>query len=470
MAIANALHPSPPASRVFRRLSAWARTSEDRSVAAEVWRIAWPAIIHMALITLVFLVGRVMIGRYSSTSLASLQISSTLVWTAYSLCTAFSTGTLAVVARCVGEGDKLAAARASRASLAFALVAGVVVFLPIRMANGALLSLIFPHAEAAVLREAGLYLHIALPALPLAFVEASAAAALQGSGDTRTPLVVAALGNVVNVILSAVLIFGLFGAPELGVRGAAIGHAATMSIEGLCLGGVLFSKRSPLPLRDAGARVFANFDRVLKVSLPAFGERALYHSGYLAFVAMIGLLGSQAMGANQALISIEAICFLSADGFGIAAGAVVANKLGAGKEREATRAAIFAMAMAMALLSAFAVLFATAPRLLVGGFSDDLAIVATGASALRVAAIAQPFMAFATVTAMTLRGAGDTKTVLAISGVCSVGIRLVATYVLAIRLNLGLTGVWLGSTCDWIGRALLLSLAFAAGRWRKVRV
>ena len=79
-------------------------------------------------------------------------------------------------------------------------------------------------------------------------------------------------------------------------------------------------------------------------------------------------------------------------------------------------------------------------------------------------------MAFATVTAMTLRGAGDTKTVLGISGVCSVGIRLVATYVLAIRLNLGLTGVWLGSTCDWIGRALLLSLAFARGRWRTVRV
>src|SRR5262249_8617202 len=160
------------------------------------------------------------------------------------------------------------------------------------------------------------YLHIVLPVLPLAFIEATAAASLQGAGDTKTPLFVAIAGNFIHLGLSATLIFGRFGLPELGVRGAAIGMASTMAIEGVLLTAVLLSKRSPIPVRTTSIRgSVAELRRILRVSLPALVEKVFYHSGYMGFVAIIGLLGAAAMAANQALVSIEAICFLSADGF-----------------------------------------------------------------------------------------------------------------------------------------------------------
>ncbi len=442
-------------------------------LARELWALAWPAITHMFLLTLMFLAGRVMVGHYSSTALASLQISGTLTWATYSLFTAFSAGTLAVVARCVGAGDRLAAARAARSSILFAAGLGLVVALPIRIANGALLGALFPAAGPEVLAQAGAYLHIVLPVLPLAFVEAIAAAALQGSGDTRTPLYVATAGNLVNFALSYVLIFGRFGAPELGVRGAAIGNAATMAIEGVLLAGALLSKRSPLPLRavtrDRAADLGA-LRRVLRVSAPAFAEKGAYHGGYLAFVAIIGTLGAMAMAANQALVAIEAVCFLSADGFGVATGAVVAQKLGAGQPGEANRAGWIGAAMATALLTTLGLGFVIAPRLLVGAFSRDPEIVALGARALLVTALAQPFMAFATVTGMSLRGAGDTRTVLGVTVVCAVVVRLAATYFFAVTMGLGLVGVWMGSTADWVCRSVLLGAAYARGKWRAVRV
>jgi putative MATE family efflux protein len=455
---------------------------EDRGLSAQVWRLAWPAIAHMLLLTLVFLVGRAMVGRYSTTALASMQICGTLTWAVYSVFTASSAGTLAVVARSVGAGDRVAAAAAARASIFFALAVGAAVTVPLLVADGALLALLFPKAGPAVIAEANSYLQIVLPALPLGFVEAVAAASLQGAGDTKTPLLAAAAGNVVNVALSATLIFGLFGMPELGLRGAAIGTASTMAIEGVLLVAALLSRSSPLQIRSrpgggAGGAVRADsrptvsaLSRVLHVAAPAFAERIVYQAGYLGFVAIIGLLGAAAMAANQALMSIEAICFLSADGIGVAAAALVAQKLGAGRPAEASRAGSVATLMAVMVLCVFGLLFAVAPRALMLPFSRDPAILDLGARSLYIAAVAQPFMAFATVVSMALRGAGATRTVLAATLVSSFAVRLGATWLFAITLDQGLLGVWMGSTADWICRSVVLGAAWARGRWRHATV
>ncbi|WP_197041121.1 MATE family efflux transporter [Chondromyces apiculatus] len=444
-------------------------------VVRQVWVLAWPAMTHMLLLTLVFLVNRAMVGRYAVTALAATQICTSIAWSIISVFGASSSGTLAVVARAVGAGDRALAAAAARASLVFAAGLGVVVAVVMLSAEGALLRLLFPRAGAEVLAQADGYLRIVLPVLPLAFMEAVAAAALQGAGDTRTPLLAAVLGNLVNVALSAWLIFGGLGVPALGLRGAAVGAAATMAIEGLLLTAALMARSSPLPLLTRGGDALGEgfrpaLGRVLRVALPAFAERLTYQAGYVGFVAMIGLLGAAAMAANQALVSIEGICFFSADGFGVAAAALVAQKLGAGQLSEAARTGRTAAWMAVCLLSAFGVVFALVPRLLMVAFSSEPEIVALGARSLYVAALAQPFMAFAMVTSMALRGAGATRQVLVVTLLSSFAVRLAATWVFAIELDLGLVGVWMGSTADWVIRTALLAVIWARGRWREVSV
>jgi putative MATE family efflux protein len=446
----------------------------EASLALEVWRLAWPAITHYLLLTLVFLVDRLVIGNYSAVALASLQISSILVWTCYAIFTALSTGTLAIVGRSVGAGDVRGAAKVAAASMGASFVLGIVVAVSVLAFAGSTLPRLFPQAGDAVLADAVAYLDIVLLTLPLAFVEASAAASLQAAGDTKTPLYAAVVSNVLNLVLALTLVFGAFGLPRLGIRGAAIGTAVATVAQAVILVVALHGKNSKLPLREPDVRR-AVFDlevirRLIDVSGSAFVEKVGYQGGYLLFVMIIGWLGQTAMAANQALTSIESVCFLSADGLGVAAGALVAQKLGAGRPEEAERAARIATFMAVAMLGFFGLVFALVPGPLIRAFSDDPEIIGVGTRALYVAAIAQPFMAFATVMRMSLRGAGATTTVLLVTIAGTFFVRLPVSYFAAISLGWGLLGVWVGSTAHWAFETVVLRVMFARGTWKTKRV
>ncbi|MFO0611182.1 MAG: MATE family efflux transporter [Polyangiaceae bacterium] len=446
--------------------------SQQKALHREVWALAWPAITHMLLVTLVFLIDRLVLGHHDNSELASIQISGVLVWTLYAIFTAGSAGTVAIVARTLGAGDAAAAGRASVVSLGFAALSGIAVTAIVLASMGPLLPLVFPGASANVLDKAQQYLMIVLPFLPAAFLEASAAASLQAAGDTRTPFLAGLVANAVNLVLSAGLVFGVGGLPALGIRGAAIGAASAMLIQGAMLVYALARRCDVLPFAGvvADLRVRETLRRLLRVSAPSYLEKLVYNGGYVLFVVVIARLGDAAMAANQAMVSIEAVCFLSADGFGIAAGALVARKLGAGEKDDARAVAAIATRMAIGLLGACAVVFACAPRLLLRAFTDDEAIVDMGARALPVMAIAQPFMAYATVIRMSLRGAGATSTVLWVTLVGTFCIRLPLAYLLVSRLGWGLTGIWLASTADWAAQSAIVFRVFQRGRWRDRQV
>ena len=193
-----------------------------------------------------------------------------------------------------------------------------------------------------------------------------------------------------------------------------------------------------------------------RIAVPAFAERVLYHVGYVGYVLIIARLGDASMAANQSLISVESICFLSADGFGIAAAALVAQKLGAGEPEAAVKVARIGARDAMMALTLFGVTALALRGLILPMFSHDPEVLAIGRAAMPVLTVAQPFMAVGIVLAQSLRGAGRTREALGVSVIGAVIVRLSATWLFAITLGFGLTGVWMGSTLDWMVRSALL--------------
>jgi MATE family multidrug resistance protein len=443
--------------------------SGSASLGREVRRLALPAILNSLLLTLVLVVDRIMLGHHAETSLAAMQIAGPVEWTVWSLFTAFQVGTLARVGRFIGRGDRVRAALTAKVSLAIGLAVGLAVAVATPWFLDAV-TFCSPRASPEVLASARAYLAITIAASPAVFVGATAIAVLQAAGDTRTPLLIGLGVNVVHVALNRVLILGAFGVPALGPRGCGISTAVTFTLEALAVVAVLGWRPLPVSLRGPTqdwVHIRHEGRALAKVAIPSLFERFLYHAGYLGFVAIIALLGDAPMAANQALISIESICFLSGDGFGVAAASLVAQSLGRddaiGSERFARRAAEYAVVM----LTTLGVIAYFLRRPLLGAFSTDPGVVAEGLRTIPILLLAQPFMAVGIVLGQSLRGAGDTRGALGVSAVGALAVRLSCTWFFALKLGMGLQGVWLGSTCDWVVRSALL-VFWGRGRLRRV--
>lgn len=444
-------------------------TQDNRpQLTRELLALAWPAAIQGLVTTVILFTDRLLLGRYSTEAISSMGISGPLLWSVFSVFTAYSAGVIAVIGRAVGAGQ---IARV-RATLPRVLILGLVLGLAVGVVGFFTRDLLADLLAGGVdttegVREAAsVYLGIVFCVAPLAFVATTGSTALQAGGDTRTPMWIAAIAGAINLIVSSVLIYGLFGLPELGVEGAAIGTSAAITIQAVLLLVILATGRGPVALRRHIDKAQAALDTVLRVAAPAFGERIIYHAAYMVFTGFIGHLGDVSLAANQALMAIESISFIAADSVGIAAGALVAIKLGAGRPEEAERVGWLAARWGAIVLSGAGLVFLIIPELCVGIFTDDPAVIEEGARCLRIAAIAQPLMAITDALAGSLRGAGDTKTPMIAALIGPIGVRLTLCWLLAYPMGLGLMGIWIGSTLDWVVRAAWLGAAFKRGRWK----
>lgn len=440
-----------------------------RAQIARVSTLVVPAAMQGLVTTAQLFTDRLFLGRYDADALASMQISGVAMWSVFMVSLSWTVGIVAVVGRAIGRGDPAHASTVTGTALAAAagLAVGVMLIcLPLLdpvaqlLGSGATTS---DAVRAMAVDYMGLIVTGAVPAL----TAAAGMVALQAAGDTRTPAVAAVTAGVLNVALTWALVPGHLGLPAWGVTGAAIGSVASYVVECAVIIAALVSGRRPVRL---GRPRWAVLGPVLRISGPAFAERVLYQIGFLVFGAYVGRLGDVAMAANQSLMAIESLGFIGADAFGIAGGALVAQRLGAGDPDDAQRAGWWSAGLGIAALAVVGLGFFVAAEPLVRVFSDDEAVVALGARCLRVAALAQPLMVAAIAFGGALRGAGDTRTPMVTALVGPIAVRLSVCWYLAFELEWGLWGIWVGSTVDWAVRAVWLGWVYARGRWRTLVV
>lgn len=414
----------------------------------------------------------VMLGWYDVTALAAQVLGGTLFFVLLIMGSGFAFGVMPMVATAAAAGDDLQVRRITRMGLWVSIGFGLMslpLFLfsdPILRAAGQ------PPAIAAL---AGDYLRIAglamVPAL-LVMVLKSHFSALE---RTRIVLWVTLAAVGVNIAVNYALIFGHWGAPELGIRGAAFASLAvqTASIAGLVLYAILATPEHALFTRfwrrDAEALA-----EVFRLGWP-IGLTNLAEVGLFAAASvMMGWLGTLPLAAHGIALQISSIAFMVHLGFSNAATIRVGRARGKDDADGLIRGAKVVIGLSMVAVLITVVLFLGVPELLLGLFIDPAdpdrpQVIAIGVGLLAAAALFQVVDAAQVVALGLLRGVQDARVPMLMAGVSYWLVGVPVAYVLGFPLGMGGAGIWLGLAAGLALAGCLMMTRFWRMAWRQRR-
>ena len=460
---------APPTRSPQMALAGISATTSRADLMRIIWALSWPAIMTFGLESLVGLIDALMVGRLGAHAVAGVGVGTQILNAVSVLNMALATGTVALVARHVGAREHAAAESALVQSLYLALVMGLAIAVPVIAWAPDMVAVFADDPE--VLAAGTGFVRTIMLGVPGMAIFAVIAAGLRGAGDMRTPLIIGAFLNLLNVSIAYVLIFGHLGLPAIGVRGAAAASAIAFWVGALLGLAALLRRDGVLKLRRRDLAPHPHMARrVLGVGSPTAIEQLLMQVGFLFYLGIAARYGTEAVAAYFIGVRILALSFLPGFGFSAAASTIVGQQLGAGQPENAERSGWEANRLAIALMSVAGVLIFLFARPIAALFIDDAAVIDDAVSFIQILALAQPLMAADSTLGGALRGAGDTRFPLVTVLVGFYAARLGFAWMAARVLDLSLAWVWGALLGDYLLRAVLKAWRFHSGIWKRVRV
>ena len=436
-----------------------------RKLIQNILVIAAPAILEMALNTLLMVADTLMVSRLiSESALSGVGIVNSIFFLLIFVFSSFNTGAVAMVSRSYGEKDMDKAANFAGNNLVINLTIGALITLLAAVFRNALF---MPYEiTAEVLNYGQAYFNIIIPGMLFQFGSFAFASMSRGVEDTRTPMYITGFANIFNIVFNYVLIRGVWFFPEMGIHGAALATTMARVIAFSIYLYIFISGRHKLKLTNATLRLRRALVRQLwKISYPGAIEQLLMQGSFFVMGIFITMLDTSAEALFRILISIESTSFMPAVGIAIATATLVGKSLGEKDIEKATDTGYLATIMGAIWGAIAAAMFLLFPNFILSMFTDKQELFDQGISVFRIMAFNQLFLTANIVMGGALRGAGDTA---AVTRLTSLRLWLIFTpmsYVLIRFTDYGVGGVWIAEVTSLMIFLVFLVLRFRSQKW-----
>lgn len=430
-----------------------------------------PLIIEQLLAITVGMIDTIMISSLGDAAVSGVSIVDMINVLMINIFAALATGGAVVCAHELGlarvsdgEPDYSGARRGAKHLLFCVTVLSAIVAVICYFFRMELLELVFHNREREVLDYAGIYFGISTLSYPFIAIYNGFAALFRTMGNSRVTMVASLAVNGANVLGNALFIYVF----ELGVAGAAWSTTISRMLGMLILGILIMNKERPIYLsfREGFKLDLTMIKRILHIGIPSGLENSVFRLGRILVLAMISVFGTEQLAASAVAGNLDSLGVVAGQGIGLAMVTVVGQCIGAGDfdaalryEKKLLRMSYLYMAVTqgaiIVLLPLILSLYKTSSEAL--EIAKVLIILHNG-----VGIILWPS---AFVIPHALRAAKDVRFTSAVSVVSMVVFRLLLAYIIGVRLEVGIVGVWIAMIIDWLLRAVMFTYRIKSGQW-----
>lgn len=420
-----------------------------------------PTIIEQLLSTLLQYVDTAMVGRLGEQATASVSITTTITWLVNSVPSAIGVAVLALVARYLGSRDNAAIKDISKQSLILVVISGILLG-----GISVLLSPFIPRwmgAEETIQKQATIY--FAIISIPMVFRSASTVfgAAIRATKDTKTPMIISVLANVINIVCNALFIYGL----HWGVTGAAIGSALSYIFSGIAM---FFAYRKKDVLYYRLKELSVNSKKLLecaKVGVPILGTNLASCLGYVVFASLVSDMGTTTFAAHSIAVTAETLFYIPGYGLRTATSTLIGHALGERDRKKFETTAYLSVFVTMGIMVLNGIFLFFAARPLMNLLTSSEAVAALGAKMLRLVAFSEPFFGLMIIMEGIFYGLGRTQYTFLVETFSMWAVRILLTVFCVKFWHLPLQAVWVCMIADNVCKAVLLTIPILSKRFRR---
>ncbi|MEM1619332.1 MAG: MATE family efflux transporter [Fervidicoccaceae archaeon] len=436
---------------------------EDRRALRELLGLALPAALQEAVNISYWFIDSLFLSRLGEEAFSAPVLSWPIIYVFYLGGVGLLLGGTALVSQSFGFGDAARTRRSAGAVLLASLLASIPLTLVPLAARGLLVEAMGVPVEMR--EEVEVYFGLTLLGIPLGLGTQAYAIISNALGDTRTPLLIELASTIFNLALDPLLIFGLLGAPAMGVAGAAIatvaarGLALSLGLRVLFASGVRGLRISPRDLAPDSRSLIL----LARVGLPLAATRVLNALAGFVFVSLVARAGPAAVAAYGSTDRIMQLVMIGSTGLQRASAAMIGQRIGAGDGTGARRLAAISSRVMATYMAAWSAILLASSRELTSFFLSSGESLAEGARLLSLVALTLPLLGLHLVMEAVARGSGRT-----VYYMLTVVVRLWAVRIglgLALLESMGPLGLWLAASLSNAVAGALAVPWITSGLW-----